>query len=68
VRCQLQTRGKLEPAEIYHEILDHRWYASEAAGRDIGLADAVRSYVDQVLRQVADEPAIVSAEEERSLR
>jgi Domain of unknown function (DUF4032)/Lipopolysaccharide kinase (Kdo/WaaP) family len=63
-----ELRGKLEPAELYHEILDHRWYASEAAGRDIGLADAVRSYVDQVLRQVADEPAIGVGREGRPRR
>ena len=25
-------RGKLEPAQIYHELLDHRWYLSEQAG------------------------------------
>ena len=24
--------GKLEPAEIFHEILEHRWYLSEQAG------------------------------------
>ena len=25
-------RGRLPPAEIFHEILEHRWYMSEAAG------------------------------------
>lgn len=57
----VDLRGKLEPAELYHEILDHRWYRSEAAGRDIGLVDAVRSYVDDVLRQVAYEPSVPAA-------
>ena len=28
-------RGKLEPAQIYHELLDHRWYLSEQQGRDV---------------------------------
>ncbi len=37
--------GKLEPAEIYHQILEHRWYLSEAAGVDVGLELAVKSYV-----------------------
>ena len=29
-------RGRLPPAEIFHEVLEHRWYMSEAAGRDVG--------------------------------
>jgi tRNA A-37 threonylcarbamoyl transferase component Bud32 len=28
-------RGRLAPAEIFYEILEHRWYLSEAAGRDV---------------------------------
>lgn len=44
-------RGKLEPAELYHEILEHRWYLSEKAGRDVGIEDAVRSYTEGVLVQ-----------------
>lgn len=54
-----RLRRKLPPAEIFHELLDHRWYRSEAAGRDIGLTEAVRSYVDQVLTKVPDEGLIV---------
>ena len=26
----IEMRRKLEPAEIFHEILEHRWYMSEA--------------------------------------
>ena len=43
-------RGDLDDAEIYHEILEHRWYLSEAASSDIGLTTAVQSYIDDVLR------------------
>ena len=32
-------RGKLEPAEIFHEILVHRWYLSERAGREVDIFD-----------------------------
>ena len=28
-----EARGKLEPAEIFHELLVHRWYLSERTGR-----------------------------------
>ena len=48
-------RAKLEPAELFHEILEHRWYLSERAGRDVGLEAAATSYVDQVLRPAPDE-------------
>jgi hypothetical protein len=42
-------RGRLAPAEIFHEILEHRWYMSERAGRDVGTTAAARSYFDRVL-------------------
>jgi hypothetical protein len=48
-------RGKLEPAEVYHEVLEHRWYLSERAGRDVGLLEAARDYVDTILRHKPDD-------------
>ncbi len=30
-----ELRGKLEPAELYHEVLEHRWYLSERAGPEV---------------------------------
>lgn len=44
-------KGGLDDAELYHEILEHRWYLSEVAETDIGLDTAVQSYIDDVLRQ-----------------
>ena len=41
-------RGRLPPAEIFHEILEHRWYMSEEAGFDVGTAAAARSYFQTV--------------------
>ena len=32
-----EARGKLEPAEVFHEILVHRWYLSERAGHEVDL-------------------------------
>ena len=37
--------GKLEPAELFHEVLEHRWYLSERAGHDMPIEDAIRDYV-----------------------
>ncbi len=44
-----ELRGRLPPAEIFHEILEHRWYMSEAAGRDVGTTAATKDYLEQVL-------------------
>lgn len=56
--------GKREAAEIFHEILDHRWYLSEEAGRDVGMPAAVESYVQNVLRHEPDERAVLENIEE----
>lgn len=47
--------GKLEPAELYHQVLEHLWFLSEAAGGDVGLGEAVTSYVRDVLTAAPDE-------------
>ncbi|USR79274.1 DUF4032 domain-containing protein [Arcanobacterium pinnipediorum] len=52
-------RGKLQPAQLFHEILEHRWYIAEHAGHDIPLLDAVRSYVHNVLPSHREEVAIL---------
>jgi hypothetical protein len=51
--------GKLEPAEVVHEVLEHRWYMMEKQDRHIPLAEAVQSYIDSVLRHRRDEAAIM---------
>ena len=52
--------GRLEPAEIFHEVLEHRWYVSERAGKDVPLVEAVNSYVNEILVARRDEEAIIS--------
>jgi hypothetical protein len=47
-------RGRLAPAEIFHEILEHRWYLSEEAGRDVGTTAAASSYFETVLPEVPE--------------
>ena len=48
-RSRATCVGKLEPAELYHQVLEHRWFISEAAGYDVGMADTIDSYVRNVL-------------------
>ena len=59
-----EMRSKLEPAEIFHEVLEHRWYMSEAAGYDVSMQDAVADYVANVLANRPDEHAVISGNEQ----
>ena len=56
----LKVRGVLEPAELLHDVLVHRWYLSEAAGKEIDFFDAARSYIEDIL---PDRAATVRAAE-----
>jgi hypothetical protein len=42
--------GRLEPAELFHELLEHRYYLSEAAGHEVDNDTALASYLESVLR------------------
>ena len=57
-----ELRAKLEPAEIFHEILEHRWYLSERAGHDMPIEEAVRDYVATVLPGKPDEVTILGVD------
>lgn len=45
-----ELKGELDDAELFHEILEHRWYLSEAKGSDVGMPYASHSYVENVLK------------------
>ena len=44
-----ELRGRLEPAEVFHEVLEHRWFLSERAGHEVDIFDAARDYIEKVL-------------------
>jgi Domain of unknown function (DUF4032)/Lipopolysaccharide kinase (Kdo/WaaP) family len=52
-------RRKLEPPEVFVQIIEHRYHLSERAGRDVGLAPAVQSFLNDVLIHRPDEQAIL---------
>ncbi len=52
-------RGKLEPTELFVQVLNHRWRLSEDARRDVGLAPAVQSFLADVLVHRPDEQAVL---------
>jgi len=42
-------KGRIEDAQLFHEVLEHRWYLGEKAGHDLGLDFATSDYIAQVL-------------------
>jgi len=52
-------RAKLEPAEVFHQVLEHRWYMSQARGQSVPIAEVVSSYIDDVLRHRRDEATVM---------
>ncbi|GHK01434.1 LPS kinase [Streptomyces sp. Y2F8-2] len=63
-----ELRGAMDPAELYHELLEHRWYLSERAQHDIGLDVAVKDYVDNILPRVRETLADPQEEEDGPVR
>ncbi len=50
---------RLEPAEIFHEVLEHRWFLSEAAGHEVSMDKATESYIATVLPFRPEEAALL---------
>ena len=59
-----ELRGKLEPPEVFHELLEHRWYLSQQAGEDVGFTGALPSFLTDVLAHRPDEQAVLPHEAE----
>jgi hypothetical protein len=57
----LRMRGKLEPAQIFHEVLEHRWFMSERAGHSVPFEDAIADYVAVILPRKPDEQAVLGS-------
>jgi len=44
-----ELQGRLPAAEIFHQVIEHRWFLSEKQGKDVGIREAARSYVESEL-------------------
>ncbi|MFU8946161.1 DUF4032 domain-containing protein [Mycetocola zhadangensis] len=53
-------KGKLEPAEVFHQLLEHRWFMAQNEARTIPLAEALTSYINTVLRHRRDEATVIA--------
>lgn len=47
--------GKLQAAEIYHQLLEHRWFESQRLARDVTMEEALATYIPDVLAPLPDE-------------
>lgn len=59
-------RLKLEGPEIFHQILEHRWFRSEAAGCDVGTDEAIQSYQESVLAKMPSDQWVQLLEDQVS--
>jgi len=48
-RVPADLRGRVERAQMFHEILENRWYLSEKIGYDVGLEEAADNYCTEIL-------------------
>ena len=60
-------RSRLADAEIYHQILEHRWFLSENAGHDVGTEAALDDYVANVLANADDEEMVLVPPEDPTM-
>ena len=52
-----RLKGRVEDAQFFHEVLEHRWYLGEKAGRDPGLEVARDEYIREILPNRLDSGA-----------
>lgn len=57
-------RGRVEAAQMFHEILEHRWYLGEKAGRDVGMDFSTQDYIAHILPFRSASGGIVSDSED----
>jgi hypothetical protein len=50
-----ELRGKRDGAQVYHEVLDYRWYQSQRECREVPLIEAAQGYIRDVLTTLPEE-------------
>lgn len=61
-RVPRELSGKLEPAELFHEVLEHRWYMAEREQQDVPIERAIEDYVRSILPTKPDEVSVVGVD------
>ncbi len=58
-----ELQGRLEPAEVFHQLLEHRWHLGEAYGREVTNDEALASLVSSVLPFHPEERTILQTDD-----
>ncbi len=56
-----RLQGRLPAAEVFHQVLEHRWFLSEQEKHDVGIEEALRSYLASELPSRPDERVIIDS-------
>jgi DNA-binding transcriptional LysR family regulator len=56
-----ELRGKLTPAEIFHEVLEHRWFMAERAQTNVDFGVAIDDYMRTILAAKPDEQSVLGS-------
>ena len=59
-----RLEGRLPAAEVFHQVLEHRWFLSERAKQDVGIEEALRSYLASELPRRPAERVIIDPPDE----
>ncbi|WP_099332316.1 DUF4032 domain-containing protein [Actinomyces minihominis] len=55
-----ELSAKLEPGQVFHEILEHRWYMSQERQVDVPLDEVIADYLERVMPSKRDEAVLLS--------
>lgn len=55
-------KSRLSEPEFYVQVIEHLWYLSEEAGRDIGLVNGTQHYINEVLADLPDEATVLETD------
>ncbi|WP_182000556.1 DUF4032 domain-containing protein [Corynebacterium diphtheriae] len=51
--------SRLQPAQLFHEIVEHQWYLSEECGHEVPRHEATQSYIQTILPNRPDEKHVL---------
>ena len=55
-----QLGGRLPAPELFHQVLEHRWFLSEQAKKDVGIDEAVRAFIESELPKALPERIVLA--------
>lgn len=55
-----ELSSKLEPAQVFHEVLEHRWYLGQQRQSNVPLDEVIEDYLRNVMPTKRDEAVLLS--------